>query len=109
MRKQKYVAEAEEAYWNFKSENSKNEGVVLSLLSHSKLHETKDCSTHFSISNVRDSIWYLAGSRCLLPELINSFNNPMRLSLSSYIIQEIETQRLKNLTSLAMEWGEVWI
>lgn len=28
MRKQKYVAEAEEAYWNFKSENSKNEGVV---------------------------------------------------------------------------------
>ena len=28
MRKQKYVAEAEEAYWNFKSENSKNEEVV---------------------------------------------------------------------------------
>ena len=68
-----------------------------------------NCSTHFSISKGRDSVWDLAGSRCLLPELINSFNNPMRLSLSSYIIQEIETQRLKNLTSLAMEWGEVWI
>lgn len=28
MRKQKYVAEAEEAYWNFKSENSKSKGMM---------------------------------------------------------------------------------